>query len=138
MSHGLRQGRRPGPYVIRSRGSHLLLRDALGGCLGVALLEDKHFYRDVGTEADLREEGSDLPAADLLDGLREPWFHRALEGEACFADCLGFAAFDQRLFEGYERVFEEADDVVVADDGSDAVGPASVMVALKFCDCVRN
>ena len=116
----------------------LLLGEAFGGWLGGVAFEDEDFDGDVGVEADLGEEGSHLAVDDFLDGGDEAVLHRSLEGEACLADGSDFAGLDQRVFDWHEGVFEEADDVVVADDGADALGAATVVVALELGDRVRD
>src|SRR5581483_4891401 len=114
-----------------------VLGEAFGG-LTVGAFEDEDFDGDVGVEADLREECANLASGELLDGVDEAGFHGALEGEPCVADGVGFAGVEQGSFDGHKAVFEEADDVVVADNGADAFGAAAVVLALEFGDCVRD
>jgi hypothetical protein len=50
-----------------------------------------------------------------------------LEGESRLADGLGFACVEECPFGGGIDVFEEADDVVFAEDRADGVGAAPVV-----------
>jgi hypothetical protein len=66
------------------------------------------------------------------------FFHGALEGEACLDDGGDFAGVEEGALDWDVEVFEERDDVVVADHGADGVGTAAVVVAVQFAQAVGD
>jgi hypothetical protein len=79
-----------------------------------------------------------LATGDLLDGVPEPRLHRPLERQPARPDRLDLSRVEQRPLDLRIEVLEEADDVVLAGEGSDAVWSAADMVAMESRHRVRE